>query len=555
MFSKRLVRYAVVGIVMLCLGLNVGLSNALDSGEQALAEKYAPVFYFEKSEEVYPVSMAYALSNSNLNQSDEGVPTLIDGSPTVEDISKYTDPKMDYYLDNRKGTIHDDNIIRDYRENMGELGYTVYAHVFKQGNETIVQYWMFYAFNKGTLNTHEGDWEMVQIILNGEEQPTEAMYSQHISGQKAKWSQVEKSGDHPKVYVARGSHANYLRYYQGKLGLASDYVGKNGKVLEPDDYILVILGAAEQGWIDFAGRWGDFGGNESEIRGERGPYGPAYREDGSMWTGTTWGDSLSSLDKNMLVADWIFYHFNILYFAVLAASLAFILFGIYRRRKGLKKPFFHILKVDGLNARSIGNILAIAGIVLAATSLFYPWYGVSVDVQTGSYETPGLTEIISMDGLKGIQINLLDENVGMIQAGAVPIAFSLLIGASILLFVLGTLGIGSKKAVRKYTMQGIKLIIPVILIIATVMSLSLFAFQLNESGASEGAKEDAGKIIDTIASHPFGGDSTLLLPEYGSVYVTWGMESGAFLLIASGIALLVSGAIQMTAGNGRKTWQ
>ncbi len=565
MFLKRLVRYVVVGITILCLSLNAGLSNASDADndgiddgeEQALAEKYAPILYFEGKEEVYPVSIAYALSSSNLNQSNEGVPTLIYENPTVGQLSHYTDTGGNYYLDNRKGTIDDDRIIKDYRENMENLGYTVYSHVFKQGNETIIQYWMFYVFNKGTLNTHEGDWEMVQIILNGENQPAEAMYSQHVSGQKAKWNQVEKSGDHPKVYVARGSHANYFRYYQGKLGLASDYVGKNGRVLKIDDYNMVILGEkggnhiSEQGWIDFAGRWGDFGSNESEIRGERGPCGPAYREDGNMWAGMIWGNSLPSLNKNVLAADWIFYHFNMLYLAVLAASLAFILFGIYRRRKGLEKPFFYILKIDGVNAKSIGNILAVVGIVLVVTSLFYPWYGVSVDAQTGSYKTPGLTEIISIDGLKGMQINLLDENSGVIQAGAVPIAFSLLIGASILLFILGTIGLDSKKAGRKYMVRGIKFIIPVILIIVTVMSFSLLAFQLNESGASEGAEEDAGKIINTISSHPLGGDNTLLLPEYGTVYVTWGMKSGAFLLIASGIALIVSGAIQMMAGDKR----
>jgi len=560
MFLERPGRYVVVGVVILCFVLNAGLSNASDidndgiddAEEQALAEKYAPVLYFEENEEVYPVSISYALSNSNLNISD-GSSILIDENPTVEEISKYTDPNTNYYLDNRKGTIHDDGIIKDYRENMDGLGYTVYAHVFRKGNETVIQYWMFYAFNKGTLNTHEGDWEMVQIILDNENKPTEAMYSQHISGQKAQWNQVEKSGDHAKVYVARGSHANYFRYYQGKLGLASDYVGKNGKVLGIDDYNLVILGeegkgnhADGQGWIDFAGRWGDFGNNESSIRGERGPYGPVYRENGSMWTGT-WGNSLPVLNKNMLAADWIFYHFNMLYLAVLVASLALIFLGIYRRRKGLKKPFFYILKVDGVNARSIGNILAIVGIVLAVASLFYPWYGVSVDVQTGSYKTPGLTEIISIDGMNGVLINLLDENSGMVQAGAVPIAFSLLIGAAILLFILGTIGLDEKKAGRKYIIRGIKFLIPVILILITVMSFSLLSFQLNESGVSGEVKEDAMEIINTISSHPFGGDRMLSLPDYGTVYVTWGMEIGAFLLIASGIVLMVSGVLQILA--------
>ena len=50
---------------------------------------------------------------------------------------------------------------------------------------------MFYAFNEGTMNTHEGDWEMIQVVLNSSHIAKEAMYSQHTGGQKADWSDVE----------------------------------------------------------------------------------------------------------------------------------------------------------------------------------------------------------------------------------------------------------------------------------------------------------------------------------------------------------------------------
>ena len=59
------------------------------------------------------------------------------------------------------------------------------------------------------------------------------MFSQHYAGQTATWNQVEKDGNHVKVYVARGSHANYIKPYSGKIGLASDNVGDNGKILRP----------------------------------------------------------------------------------------------------------------------------------------------------------------------------------------------------------------------------------------------------------------------------------------------------------------------------------
>ena len=167
--------------------LLIGFSNAADldndgiddAEEQALGEKYAPILYFEKEEKLFPVAVEYHVSNSNLNKSVDNTSILLDTNPSVEELPKYNDGN--YYLDNRKGTINDDGIIKDYIENMDALGYTLYSHIFKENDNIIIQYWMFYAFNKGTLNTHEGDWEMVQIVLDSQDNPIKVMYSQHIS--------------------------------------------------------------------------------------------------------------------------------------------------------------------------------------------------------------------------------------------------------------------------------------------------------------------------------------------------------------------------------------
>ncbi|MCJ2514075.1 MAG: Vps62-related protein, partial [Candidatus Thermoplasmatota archaeon] len=190
--------------------LGISTSAATDT---ELANQYAPILYFEKDETCYPVDVSYHISNSYLYQIGNDNPT--DTSPSIETISYLSG---DYYLDNQKGTVKDDGIINDYRSEMNSLGYTVYSHVWSSGVNTVVQYWMFYAFNKGDLNQHEGDWEMVQIVLSGGN-PTLVMYSQHHSGQKATWDQVEKNGNHIKVYVSRGSHANYLRSYSGVVGI------------------------------------------------------------------------------------------------------------------------------------------------------------------------------------------------------------------------------------------------------------------------------------------------------------------------------------------------
>ncbi|HEC76026.1 MAG TPA: DUF946 domain-containing protein [Thermoplasmatales archaeon] len=517
-----------------------------DVYEKEIAEKYAPILYFEKKEMLYPVSVEYHVSNSNLNRSEGNETILIDSSPDIKELSEYNDPEKNYYLDNRIGTVNDEKIINDYKEKEETLGYTVYAHVTQNKNLTLIQYWMFYAFNKGTLNNHEGDWEMVQITLENNT-PLKAFYSQHIGGQKAEWKDVEKNGEHPKVYVARGSHANYFRYYQGKLGLASDYVGKNGKILRPKDYELVILGekgegnhVEEQNWMDFAGRWGDFGSAEDELRGKRGPFGPVYREDGEMWEGIEWGNSLSSLNKNTLKIEWFFYHFILIYIIFFIISLAIILISIYRKREKLKKPYFFLFNINGLNLRSIGNIIAIFGIIIAIFSLFNPWYGIFVDIDTGSYKTDGLTKIVSIDGQYGAQINLLKANSGMIQMASLPIPFAYLIIASIIFFILGTIGIEERKVGRKYVVRGIKFLIPVIIILVGIAMMGLVASNLAKG---EGA-DDISNIFKNISSHPVKGEHLLNLPEYGSVYLKWGIEKGALFLILSGILLLLSGIIE-----------
>jgi len=271
--------YRILIVVPLLISfLFLGVIDGVAQSDENIAEKYAPILYFEQGEMCYPVDVSYHMDNSYLYQFTGDEPLLIDESPSDLTLSAYV--TSDYYLDNMLGTTDDENIIQDYQNKLSTLGYRVYCNIHQSGGTTVVQYWMFYAFNKGELNQHEGDWEMVQIVLSGGT-PTDVMYSQHHGGQRATWNQVERDGDHIKVYVARGSHANYLRSYSGKFGVASDIVGANGKILESGDYTLELL--ESQDWLNFAGRWGEFDSYEDVFRGKVGSPGPMYREDGVMW--------------------------------------------------------------------------------------------------------------------------------------------------------------------------------------------------------------------------------------------------------------------------------
>jgi len=553
----------VIIVAVLCKSVtaaDVDNDGLDDATENSLAEQFAPILQFEENEDVFPVSIDYLLGRANLNQSRDDAPLFITANPSPSELATYTDPESKHYLDNRQGTIDDCTIVTGSRNYTDLNGYTVYTHVFSSGEDTIVQYWLFYAFNKGPLNTHEGDWEMVQVVVGSDGKPQEAMYSQHLSGQRAAWDQVKTSGDHPIVYVARGSHANYFRFYQGLTGLASDQVGKNGKELKPDEYVLVSLGEqykdnhpADHDWLDFAGRWGDFGTAEAELRGKRGPYGPSFREEGNMWSGVEWGKSLPELNSMMLYFDWIVYHFVYIFFIVLGVSIAAAAFVIYRRHKktGLTWPYSSLFRVYKPNVNSIANILAVAGIVIAVISLFYPWYAVEVDINDGPYQTTGAVDVLAINGRDGLQVNLLEENSGMVQIGAVPIAFSLIVGAGILLFILRTIGANERQAGRKYISRGIHFWIPVIFIIIAVIVLKSLVFQIDNTGASDAAVDEIQDILGKVAGQPWGGQATASYPSFGTTDLHWGFGLGAYLLIAAGVLLVTGGVLSIITGKRR----
>ena len=73
---------------------------------------------------------------------------------------------------------------------------TVYAHVATDAGypgKLALQYWFFYPFNDFN-NTHEGDWEMTQLVFDASDArqaltktPVEVGYSSHEGAERAAW--------------------------------------------------------------------------------------------------------------------------------------------------------------------------------------------------------------------------------------------------------------------------------------------------------------------------------------------------------------------------------
>jgi hypothetical protein len=244
-----------------------------------LLARYQPVLILDRFERFAPVSVDGFLAGSDLKQLNTG------GTYDTVDIPPPGLP------------VHGDGWRLDHRSCTSSLGLAsvacydaasngpnaVYGRFDVVAGTIVLQYWLFYDFNFWSLQyppsdlvwqAHEGDWEVVTVVLDEEQTPVEAAYSQHCTGQRRAWAGVQKLGDHPVVYVATGSHANQFAAGPRPISLACypqaarDFFAAIG--VHPHDVVappfLTTLpdpGAIERihdnspRWLRFPGSWGE----------------------------------------------------------------------------------------------------------------------------------------------------------------------------------------------------------------------------------------------------------------------------------------------------------
>ncbi len=231
-----------------------------------------------------------------------------------------------------------------------------YGRVARVQGWTVLQYWLFYAFNNWRtgfygVNDHEGDWEMVSVYLypgtDGNLQPEwVALASHDYSGDdlRRRWDdpELERLGEHPVVYAGAGSHAGYFQpgeylmevelpflsplaragerlrdSWRRALGGGRqwrpaqrrgfsllrvpfvDYAHGNGLSIGPGEeraWQEAVLLDPVPGWVScYRGLWGLYA--RDPISGENAPGGPMYNRDGSMRR--SWYDPLgwAGLDR------------------------------------------------------------------------------------------------------------------------------------------------------------------------------------------------------------------------------------------------------------------
>ena len=161
---------------------------------EQLVDKYAPIVYLGRQDEgcdsdgdpFDPAPVEIVLDNPEvtLRADAPDKPVVMEG-PGAQDVF---DKDIGFFLDfpgnpRRPGCTYD----RDYQEMTASNPPVAYAHIQTEPgfDGLALQYWFFYYFNDWN-NTHEGDWEMIQLAFNADsasealqQDPVRVAYSQH----------------------------------------------------------------------------------------------------------------------------------------------------------------------------------------------------------------------------------------------------------------------------------------------------------------------------------------------------------------------------------------
>ncbi|KAB7744675.1 hypothetical protein GA707_08770 [Nostocoides sp. F2B08] len=286
-------------------------ATAAQDAERALAERFAPVVRLVRQDVPCGPGEPFRPSDVEIILDDPSValigPWGSDGDlrvgPTATDLGEGL---FGYHLDMPGNPLEPGCDYEEWVRGIETtLPPTTYAHVVTEDgvpDRLALQYWLFYPFNDYT-NKHEGDWEMIQLVFAADtaaealgQNPLEVGYSQHEGLEVAQWDdpklQVEDT-DHPVVYPAAGSHANFFESAlflgtSAEQGFGCDDTRGPSDDIRPTVAVIPSDPAAARAdfpWIGYQGRWG-----QREQSFYNGPTGPNMKE--------SWTQAITYQDEN-----------------------------------------------------------------------------------------------------------------------------------------------------------------------------------------------------------------------------------------------------------------
>jgi hypothetical protein len=282
-------RLLIAGLAVIALLAAAARSEAATAGK--LLSKYQPVTYFTGDEDFRPTAIDSFVEDSTLERFNPACNcfVIVNADPTPTSLpSSGAGWRLNQQPCSPEAGVAGEAC---YATAAGGPGgpQTVYGRVLRTDNRVVVQYWYFYyddfySYTPTVSNfiwqEHEGDWEVVNVVLDADEDPLFVGYSQHCLGTRRSWAKTPRwSGRHPIVFVARGSHANYFTegthpwnstclpasvlafFTQAGLQLPSDYTGTASSsgpaAFASDTTGIVKIADGSPSWVSFPGTWGE----------------------------------------------------------------------------------------------------------------------------------------------------------------------------------------------------------------------------------------------------------------------------------------------------------
>jgi hypothetical protein len=265
-----------------------GTAEAAGSTPKLLT-KFQPVLVFHPTEEFRPATVESFVRDARLEVATSPTTwTVVDPDPTADDLPVASPPVWRLNQEPCFAGAPLGDLACYVAGAADEPGVTVYGRVVRDGKSIVLQYWLFYYDNLyrypflplGAIwQSHEGDWEVVNVVLSNAKRPVAVGLSSHCSGETRAWAETERRQGHPTVYVALGSHANYFEpglhefdraclppevigfFQQAGLPLPADVAapgpaaGRKRLGLEPAGLRTITDGSPS--WVAFPGFWGE----------------------------------------------------------------------------------------------------------------------------------------------------------------------------------------------------------------------------------------------------------------------------------------------------------
>jgi hypothetical protein len=318
MKSHLLRRAVLAATACLAFGLAAAPSNASTPPARLLA-LYQPVTQFDPLERFRPTSVQSFIADADLEQLAGGTWVVVDADPEPGDLPG---PGTAIWRLNQDSCSSATALggLACYAPawDAGSGGDVVYGRVVRSDDRIVLQYWYFYYDNVYSYQypagnfiwqAHEGDWEVVNVVLSENEEPLFVGYSQHCLGERRAWADAPRvDGTHPVVHVAFGSHANYFTagvhpfhlacvppaalavLNQLGLPLPADYAfaGPTSGPPSAGDAVTPIHQIEDEAhaWLSFPGFWGELQyfhgpGPIGTVPFGSSPQGPAFH---SVWS-------------------------------------------------------------------------------------------------------------------------------------------------------------------------------------------------------------------------------------------------------------------------------